>query len=75
MKNSGFTLDGKEISYEITEDGYNIYLDGKLWIRQYGQYIPFPDLSYEEGCLKQIKEIVEGFEKSNEEASEVVAEQ
>ena len=71
MKNSGYSLDGKEISYEVTEDGYKIYLDGKLWIRQYGQYIPFAELSFEEGCLKQIKEIVDGFTNSEDDAEVV----
>ena len=46
------------ITYEILEDGYLIKLDGKAWIKQYEPYIPYPDLSYEEGCLKQIEEIV-----------------
>ena len=45
------------ITYEILEDGYLIKLDGKPWIKQYEPYIPYPELSYEEGCLKQIEDI------------------
>ena len=52
----------ERITYEILEDGYMIYLDGNPWVEQREPYIPFRNLSYEEGCLKQIDEIV----KSNE---------
>lgn len=45
------------ITYEISENGYLISLDGKPWIKQYEPYIPYPELSYEESCLKQIEDI------------------
>ena len=37
-----------QLSYEITEDGYDIYLDGVKWICQHEPYIPDPTLTYEE---------------------------
>ena len=52
------------ITYEILENGYIINLDGKPWIEQTEPYIPYPNLSYEEGCLKQIDDLC----KSQEEA-------
>ena len=54
------TFDGKPISYKILSDGYEIYLDGVLWIRQRrenGKSIS-QFKTYEENCLMQIEEIV-----------------
>lgn len=45
------------ITYEILENGYRINLDGKPWIEQTEPYIPYPNLSYEECCLKHIDEL------------------
>ena len=45
------------ITYKINETGYDIMLDGKLWITQYPPYIPYPELTLEECCLKQIDEL------------------
>lgn len=58
MIETNYVIDDKKVSYEILEDGYKIYLDDVAWIHQYEPYIPYPNLSYEEGCLKQIEEIV-----------------
>lgn len=52
----------ERISYEILENGYLINLDGKPWVKQIEPHIPFKGVSYEESCLKQIDEIVEGHE-------------
>ena len=52
------------ITYEILENGYKINLDGQPWIEQIEPHIPYPNLSYEEGCLKQIEEIVSSYEQS-----------
>ena len=46
-----------QLSYEITEDGYDIYLNGTKWICQHEPYIPFPDFSYEENAIKQCEEL------------------
>ena len=53
------TYAGKPIAYEILDDGYMIYLDGKAWIKQRGTYGKPMDTSktYEENCLLQIEDI------------------
>lgn len=56
--------DGQEISYEVGDDGYDIYLSGRKWITQHEPYIPYPNLSYEESCKKHIEEILSGQEKT-----------
>ena len=58
MKTTDYKINGQEVSYEITKDGYMIYLGGKPWISQNEPYIPYPDLGYEESCLKQIEELM-----------------
>ena len=47
------------ISYKILDNGYEIYLDGVLWITQYEPYAKPMDSSksYEENCLLQIEEL------------------
>ena len=67
MANTDKTINGQTISYEIFEDGYEIYLDGTLWIKQRGEYSKPIDkeLSYEENCLAQIEEITTVVEPSN----------
>lgn len=59
MINTDKTFDGKSIAYEILEDGYMIYLDGKPWILQQGIYANPMDKTktYEENCLAQIEEL------------------
>ena len=67
MTNTDKTINGQAISYEIFSDGYEIYLDGTLWIKQRGQYGKPVDSakSYEENCLAQIEEITTVVEPSN----------
>ena len=67
MKTTNYTINNQIVSYSIEENGYTIYLGDKPWISQSGAYIPYPDLSYEEGCLKQIEEIYNGFANAQEE--------
>lgn len=45
------------LTYEIKENGYVIYKDGKLWITQYEPYIPNPALTYKENAIKHIEEL------------------
>ena len=45
------------ITYEILENGYEIKLDGKLWVTQDTTNLPYPNLTLEECCLKQIDDI------------------
>lgn len=49
----------ENISYEIVENGYKIYLDGKLWIEQLDEYSKPYDVnkSYEENCIMQLDDI------------------
>lgn len=46
-----------KLTYKITETGYNIYADNKIFITQYEPFIPHPELSYEENAKKQIEEL------------------
>lgn len=61
------TVNGQALSYEIFEDGYEIYLDSKVWIRQIGKYGKPMDKekSYEENCLLQIEELTAEPEELN----------
>lgn len=47
----------KTYTYEVTENGYFIYIDGKKVIHQYEPYIPTPSKSYEENAKAQIEEL------------------
>lgn len=44
-------------TYEVTENGYYIYINGKKIIHQYEPYIPNPNISYEENAKAQIAEL------------------
>lgn len=63
-------IDGQTLKYEIKEDGYMIYLNDAPWIHQYEPYIPYPDLGYEESCLKQIEDLMTSNAPAEEESSE-----
>lgn len=58
MTKTDYTFNGKELSYEVTEDGYFIYLNGDKWIHQYEPYIPDHSIGYEENAIAQIEELV-----------------
>ena len=60
MVNTSKFLDGKELSYEVLENGYNIYLGGRLWITQPAPYDKnfVPDGTYEENALAQIETLI-----------------
>ena len=70
MKTTEYKFNNETISYEITEDGYDIYLGDKKWVTQYEPYIPYPNLSYEAGCLKQIEEICKVKEPQEDETQQ-----
>lgn len=59
MIDSGKTFDGKQVGYEIVDDGYIIYLNGNKWITQTGKYskLYIADGTYEENCLAHIEEL------------------
>ena len=69
MIKTNYTYDNKEVSYEVVEKGYKIYLGGVLWITQEEPYIPYPELSYEENAIKQIEEIVVAHEETQNQPS------
>ena len=47
----------KTYTYEVTENGYFIFINGKKVIHQYEPYIPNPSKSYEENAKAQIEEL------------------
>lgn len=57
------------ISYEIFDDGYDIYLNGENWISQREPYnrIYKPDGTDEENCLLQIGTLIATDEEPVEE--------
>lgn len=57
MNNTEYKIKDKQVTYAVTEDGYDIYLDGKRWIAQHEPNIPYPELGYKGSCLKQIDEL------------------
>ena len=66
MKETNYKIEGKSISYEVSNNGYSIYLDGVLWITQYDDYGKPMDFtkSYEENCIMQIEDMVSSFENT-----------
>ena len=66
---SGKTLNGKSLSYEVVENGYNIYLGGgsRPWITQPAPYDKnfVPNGTHEENALAQIEELCKGVESQN----------
>lgn len=61
----------KTYTYEVTENGYFIFIDGKKVIHQYEPYIPDPNLSYEENAKAQIEELKQADLRKEEEKTEV----
>lgn len=57
----------KVYDYELTEDGYFIFIDGKKVMHQYEPYIPDPSKSYEENAIAQIEELKEADKQSAQE--------
>ena len=52
-----YEYNGHTVTYTVQNDGYDIFLDGILWITQREPYIPYRNKSYEENALLQIEEI------------------
>ena len=70
MRETNYTIDNKQISYEILENGYRINLDGQAWIEQTEPYIPDKSKSYEENAIAQIEELVAMHENAKNEQIE-----
>ena len=51
-------------TYEVTENGYYILINGEKVIHQYEPYIPNSNLSYEENAKAQIEELKKAKEAS-----------
>lgn len=56
----------KTYSYEITENGYYILINGEKVIHQYEPYIPDPNKTYEENAKAQIAEMQEADVKAEQ---------
>lgn len=70
MITTNYAIDNKQLSYEVTDNGYKIYLDGQQWIHQYEPYIPNPSISYEENAIAQMEELVAMHENAKNEQME-----
>ena len=73
MTKTEYKINNQELSYEVVENGYKIYLGGKLWITQYEPFIPNPELSYEENALAQIEELAKPTEEEQSLKEQVAA--
>lgn len=60
----------KEYTYEVTENGYFIFIDGEKVIHQYEPFIPDKTKSYEENAKTQIKEMQEADANAKKEAEQ-----
>ena len=56
-------MNKERITYEIVEDGYMLYLDGKAWIKQHTEHFFCPELSAEENAQLHIEELCKPIEK------------
>ena len=70
MTSTEYTIDGKTLSYEIFDNGYDIYVDGNLSYTQRKPYIPYPNLSYQENAIRQIMRIA-GVEEPSPEPTQL----
>lgn len=61
----------KTYTYEVTENGYFIFINGKKVIHQYEPYIPNPSKSYEENAKAQIEELKATDERAKNEKTEM----
>ena len=50
-------MNKERITYEILEDGYMLYLDGKPWIKQHTAHVFYPELSLKENAELHIDEL------------------
>lgn len=61
----------KTYSYEVTEDGYFILINGKKVIHQYEPYIPDRTKTYKENAEAQIEELKEVYEQEKNRKTDV----
>lgn len=61
----------KTYTYEVTENGYYILINGNKVIHQYEPYIPDTSKSYEKNAKAQIEELKAADEKEKNEKTEM----
>ena len=61
----------KTYTYEITEDGYYILIDGNKVIHQYEPYIPDKTKTYKENAEAQIEELKKADEQTKNEKTDI----
>ena len=61
----------KTYTYEVTENGYYILINGNKVIHQYEPYIPDTSKSYEENAKAQIEELKAADERAKNEKTEM----
>ena len=61
----------KIYTYEVTENGYYILINGNKVIHQYEPYIPDTSKSYEENAKAQIEELKAADERAKNEKTEM----
>ena len=52
------------LTYQVFDDGYDIFRDGNLWLTQREPYIPNRNKSYEENAIAQIEELISSYDYS-----------
>ncbi len=69
----------RNYTYEVTENGYYILLNGKRWMHQYENdkecYIPDKNKSYEENAIAQIEELKKSDEEALKKQNEITLEE
>ncbi len=55
---TGHTIDGQAVAYEVQADGYTIYLGGEVWHDMREPNLIRPELSYEEQAVRHVGELV-----------------
>lgn len=56
-------MNKEQITYEVREDGYMLFLDGKPWILQHTEHVFYPELSLEENAIKHIEDLCKPVEE------------
>ncbi len=63
---NSFAYGDSVLSYLVSDDGYDIYLDNVLWISQHEPYIPIKTKTYEENAVIQINQLIEIYNEAIE---------
>lgn len=52
-------LTREQLTYEVFDDGYDIFIDGRLTYTQHEPFIPYPNKTYAENAEAHIGSILE----------------